>query len=322
MKKLTSLLLCMVLVLSMFCVNAAAAPNTGMEARATVANDGTVTVVVTAKQSTANARLDVTFDSDDLTYTGYETAFAVHSAKAEEEKLTIGLANASANAVAAGGELVKIQFEMTGSLVETAIVITTADGETLTVIAEASGNRFQDVTAGQWFYEAVECMAANGYMQGMSQTMFGPGVELNRAMMVTILYRIEGSPAVEGTPAFTDVPADEFYTAPVAWAVANGITTGVSENLFAPANPVTREQMVVFLHRYVASKGEDVTVADPEAVLAQFPEAASVSHWATDAFAWAVDRGVITGMDGLLAPQSNCNRAQVAVMLYRFFFEQ
>ena len=101
MKKITSLLLCMVLVLSMFCVNAAA-EGTCMEAGVAVSDDGTVTVVVTAKQAAANARLVVDFDSDYLTYVGYETAFAAHSAREEEQKLTIGLANASAKAVAAG----------------------------------------------------------------------------------------------------------------------------------------------------------------------------------------------------------------------------
>ena len=99
MKKLTSLLLCMVLVLSMFCVTAAATESTCIEASAAVAEDGTVTVVVSTKQDAANARLNVTFDSDYLTYVGYETAFAVHSAKAEAEQITIGLANATAKAL-------------------------------------------------------------------------------------------------------------------------------------------------------------------------------------------------------------------------------
>ena len=97
MKKLTSVLLCMVLVLSLFCANAAAAENACMEAGVTVSDD-IVTVTVSSKLSAANARLTVDFDSDYLTYTGYETGFAVHRVKAEEEKLTIGLANASANA--------------------------------------------------------------------------------------------------------------------------------------------------------------------------------------------------------------------------------
>lgn len=321
MKKLTSLLLCMVLVLSLFCVNAAAAENTGIEARATVVDDGTVTVVVTAKQPTANARLDVAFDSDYLTYTGYETAFAVHSAKAEEENVAIGLANATANAIPAGGELVKVSFEMTGRWDETVIEIT-AGGETLTVIAEGTGYRFEDVTADAWFYEAVETLAADGCIKGISETHYGPALDMNRASFVTLLGRLEGVAETQTETRFTDVEVESFYSGYVAWADEKEIVQGVSETLFAPAASMTREQMVTFLYRYVVSEGIDVTVADPEAALAQFPDAASVSDWAAEAFAWAIDRGVINGMDGVLAPQLNCNRAQVAVMLYRFFYEQ
>ena len=321
MKKFTSLLLCMVLVLSMFCVNAAAAENTRIEARATVVDDGTVTVVVTAKEPTANARLTVGFDSDYLTYTGYETAFAVHSVKAEEEQLTIGLANATANAIPAGGELVKLSFDMTGHWDETAIEITSGS-ETLTVVAEGSGYRFEDVTADQWFYEAVDYMASEGYIVGISQTHFGPALDMNRASFVTLLGRLEGIEKVNAETRFTDVPVDSFYSGYVKWADEKNIVNGISQTLFAPANSVTREQMVTFLYRYVVSEGIDVTVTDPEAVLNRFPDAASVSDWAADAFAWAIDRGVINGMDGALAPQSCSNRAQVAVMLYRFFFEQ
>ena len=321
MKKFTSLLLCMVLVLSLFCVNAAAAETTRIEARATVVDDGTVTVVVTAKEPTANARLTVVFDSDYLTYTGYETAFAVHSVKAEEEQLTIGLANATANAIPAGGELVKLSFDMTGHWDETAIEITSGS-ETLTVVAEGPGYRFEDVTADQWFYEAVEYMASEGYIVGISQTHFGPALDMNRASFVTLLGRLEGIEKVNAETRFTDVPVDSFYSGYVKWADEKNIVNGVSETLFAPANSVTREQMVTFLYRYVVSEGVDVTVTDAEAVLNRFPDAASVSDWAADAFAWAIDRGVINGMDGVLAPQSCSNRAQVAVMLYRFFFEQ
>ncbi|MBE6950434.1 MAG: S-layer homology domain-containing protein [Ruminococcaceae bacterium] len=321
MKRFTSLLLCMVLVLSLFCVNAAAAETTCIEARATVVDDGTVTVVVTAKEPTANARLTVGFDSDYLTYTGYETAFAVHSVKAEEEQLTIGLANATANAVPAGGELVKVSFDMTGHWDETAIEITSGS-EKLTVVAEGPGYRFEDVTADQWFYEAVEYMASEGYIVGISQTHFGPALDMNRASFVTLLGRLEGIEKVNAETRFTDVPADSFYSGYVKWADEKDIVNGVSETLFAPANSVTREQMVTFLYRYVLSEGVDVTVTDAEAVLNRFPDAASVSDWAVDAFAWAIDRGVINGMDGVLAPQRCSNRAQVAVMLYRFFFEQ
>lgn len=327
MKKLTSLLLCVVLVLSLCCVTAAAAESTCMEARATVVDDGSVTVAVSAKQSAANARLCVTFDSDYLTYVGYETAFAVHSAKAEEEQITIGLANASSAAVAAGEGLVTLHFEMTGHWDQTQLTVTAeayngeSVNESVTVDAIGGGYRFQDVTADQWFFGAVDHMASEGYVIGISDTHFGPALDMNRASFVTLLGRLEGVEKDFVQTRFTDVPVDSFYSGYVAWADEKGIVKGISDTLFAPAKSMTREQMVVFLYRYVVSEGMDVTVEDPENVLSRFPDADMVSDWAVDAFTWAVDRGVINGMDGKLAPQSFSNRAQVVVMLYRFFFE-
>lgn len=326
MKKFTSLLLCMVLVLSMLCVNAQAAEPACIEASGTVVGDGTVTVVVTAKQAAANARLNVTFDSEHLTYAGYETAFAAHSAKVDGEKITIGLANATADAVQAGDTLVTLKFEVTGQWAKTSVTVTAERfggsqvNESVTVEL-IGGHRFEDVLPGQWFYEAVEYMAAEGYIRGVSATHFAPAADMNRAAFVTLLGRLEGVEETHVQTRFTDVPVASFYSGYVQWADEKGIVNGISATLFAPAQSVTREQMVTFLYRYVVSEGEDVTVADPEAVLARFPDSGSVSHWAKDAFAWAIDRGVINGMNGKLEPQGNANRAQVAVMLYRFFFE-
>lgn len=318
MKKCTAVLLCMVLVLSLFCVNAAAAQNPVIEAGATV-SEGVVTVELRALQTTANAHLTVDFDPNCLSYTGCETAFTVHTVKSEEGKLTIGLANATADAVSAGGTLAELSFAVTGDWKQTAITVT-ADGQTQTVLAGES--RFEDVTADQWFYEAVETMAADGYIKGISQARFGPGLNMNRASFVTLLGRLEGIAETQVQTRFTDVVVDSFYSGYVKWADEKEIVQGISETLFAPARSVTREQMVTFLYRYVVSKGIDVTVADPQTALEQFPDAASVSSWAADAFAWAIDRGIINGMDGTLAPQKTANRAQVAVMLYRFFYEQ
>jgi hypothetical protein len=323
MKKLTSLLLCMVLVLSLFGVNAAAAGNPCMEAGVTAA-DGTVTVVVTAKQAAANAHLVVRFDSDCLTYVGCETAFATHSVKAEEDQLTIGLASATADAVEAGENLVELRFEKNGSWKNTEITITaeTYGGsrvdETVTVLV---GDRFQDVSQGQWFYEGVEYMASKGYINGVSATHFAPDMELNRAMMVTILYRMAGTPAVNGTNVFTDVPANDYYTNAVIWATENGITNGISQTKFAPFTLVNREQMVTFLQRYAKLQGADVTVSNTK-VLEQFPDNAKVSDWAVEPFCWAVENGIINGDDGLLAAWNTATRAQVTVMLYRYILAQ
>ena len=319
MKKCTSLLLCLVLVLSLFSVNAAAAENTGIEARAAAAGDGTVTVVVSSTLPTANARLTVSFNSEQLTYTGDQTAFAVHAVRAEQEQLTIGLANASSAAVT--GELVRIRFRLADGCTGTAITVKSGS-ETVTVPVEKTGPRFQDVPEGQWFYEAVERMAAEGYIKGISQTHFGPALNMNRASFVTLLGRLAGIPEIQEETQFTDVPVDSFCSGYVAWAVEKGITNGISETKFNPTGSVNRVQMVTFLYRYVVSEGIDVTVADPEAVLAQFPDASVLPDWAVAPFAWAVDRGIINGTDGKLAPAQPAKRAEVAVMLYRFLFEQ
>ena len=328
MKKLTSLLLCMVLVLSMFCVNAAATESACMEAGITVSDEGTVTVAVTAKQSAANARLTVDFDSDYLTYAGYETGFATHSVKAEEEKLTIGLANASANAVKAGDVLLELRFAVTGSWDQTDLTVTAvsyggkAVDESVTLTAVGGGYRFEDVKAGDWFFEAVDRMASEGCIAGVSDTHFGPGMKTSRAAFVTLLGRMAGVELTHAETRFVDVPVDSYYSGYVAWAAEKGVTGGVDDNHFAPSADITRVQLVTFLHSYAISEGMDVTVADPAAVLARFPDTNELPEWAIAPLAWAVDRGMLAGMDGKLVPDGTANRAQTVQVLYRFFFGQ
>ena len=327
MKKLTSVLLCMVLVLSMFCVNAAAAESACMEAGVTVSDEGIVTVVVSAKQSAANARLTVDFDPDYLTYLDCKTDFAVHSVRAEAEKLTIGLASASANAVKAGDTLAQLRFEMTGRWDKTDLTLTAvsyggkAVNESASLTVVGSGYRFQDVKAGQWFFEAVDHMAAEGCIAGVSDTHFGPGLDMNRAAFVTILGRLAGVEKVYAETPFVDVPVNSFCSGYVAWAVEKGITGGVDATHFAPTASINRTQLVTFLYAYAKSEGMDVEVADPDAVLARFTDTAGLPGWAQTPLAWAVDRGLLSGMgDGMLAPAGTANRAQVAVVLYQFFY--
>ena len=325
MKKLTSVLLCMVLVLSMFCVNAAAAETTCMEAGVTVSEDGTVTVAVRAKQPAANARLTVDFDSDYLTYVDCETGFAVHSVKAEEEKLTVGLASASANAVKAGETLAQLRFAVTGRWDATDLTLTAVryDGktvnETVSCNVQGSGYRFRDVKAEDWFFEAVDHLAAEGCIAGITENSFGPALDMNRASFLTLLGRLAGVELTHAETRFTDVPVDSFYSGYVAWAVEKGITGGVDATHFAPAAPVNRAQMVCFLYAYAKSEGMDVEVSDPAAALAQFSDADTLPAWAVAPMAWAVQNGIISGMDGKLVPAGIANRAQAAVVLYQFF---
>lgn len=175
---------------------------------------------------------------------------------------------------------------------------------------------FVDVAPDQWFHEAVDFVVEKGLMNGMSKTVFNPEGNMNRAQIVTVLYRLAGSPDVESASSFTDVPADSFYGNAVAWAVSNGITNGTSATTFNPSGDVTREQMVTFLYRYVKSTGADLTTTGD---LNGYTDASAVSSWAVDAFIWAVENGIISGMTAdTLVPGATTNRAQVATVLMRF----
>ena len=140
---------------------------------------------------------------------------------------------------------------------------------------------FTDVKTGDWFYDAVAYVYGKGMMQGVSASSFAPGSTTSRAMIVTILHRLEGSPAA--SPAsFSDVSASAYYAAPVAWASANGIVTGYTDGTFKPNAPITREQMAAILYRYASYKGlvgSATAVSSPNG----FPDASSISPYAADA---------------------------------------
>ena len=170
---------------------------------------------------------------------------------------------------------------------------------------------FTDVKIGNWFYDAVKYAYAQGLMTGTSATTFAPNGTMNRAMIVTVLYRLEKSPAVTGASKFTDVPAGQWYSDAVTWAAANKIVNGYDETTFGPMNAVTREQMAAILFRYEQVKGlENVTL---EENLNRFPDQNKISAYAIPALQWAVGQKIINGnADGTLDPTGTATRAQVA----------
>lgn len=170
---------------------------------------------------------------------------------------------------------------------------------------------FTDVKSSNWFYDAVKYAYAQGLMTGTSATKFAPNGTMNRAMIVTVLYRLEKSPAVTGASKFTDVPAGQWYSDAVAWAAANKIVNGYDETTFGPMNAVTREQMAAILFRYEQVKGlENVTL---EENLNRFPDQNKISAYAIPALQWAVGQKIINGnADGTLDPTGTATRAQVA----------
>ena len=174
--------------------------------------------------------------------------------------------------------------------------------------------KFTDVDRTAWYHDGVHYCISEGLMNGTGAATFEPLATTDRAMLVTILYRLEGEPAV-GENKFTDVAADEWYTKAVTWAANNGIVKGYGDGKFGPTDIITREQMATILHRYAAYKGYDVTAKGN----LSFTDADSVSDWAKDAMTWTVGAELINGVgDNKLEPEGNAQRAQIATILYRF----
>lgn len=174
---------------------------------------------------------------------------------------------------------------------------------------------FSDVVPGAWYTDAVQYAYDNGLMTGTSVTTFEPNTTTTRGMIVSMLHRLEGSPAV-GIADFSDVAGGDWYADPVAWAASEGIVGGYGDGTFGPNDPITREQMASILYRYADYKGLDVSA---RASLDAYSDADSVSPWASDVMSWAVSEGIISGMtEDTLAPQGTATRAQVAAMFQRF----
>jgi hypothetical protein len=177
-------------------------------------------------------------------------------------------------------------------------------------------NPFTDVKAGDWFYDAVKYAVQNELFNGTSATAFGPNTDMTRAMLVTVLYRLEGKPTVTAANSFADAEGGQWYTDAVLWANAYGIITGYDNGLFGAADPITREQMAVILYRYAAFKKYDTAKTNDLEVCT---DASSASPYALNALKWANSEGLITGRTTTaLAPSGTATRAEVATILMRF----
>ena len=179
----------------------------------------------------------------------------------------------------------------------------------------ANSTAFSDVKTTDWFCEAVEYVSDAELMSGTGLGRFSPNSETTRGMIVTILYRLSGKPTVTGKCRFKDVASGKYYEKPVIWAADNGIVTGTSKDTFSPDAPITREQLAAILYRYARYCGYDVSDSNS---LSSFKDAESVSSYAKEAMQWANAVGLINGSNGMLRPQGNATRAEVAAMLMRF----
>ena len=175
---------------------------------------------------------------------------------------------------------------------------------------------FLDVAPGAWYYQAVEYVSREGLMAGVGASLFAPDITTSRAMIVTILYRLEGTPQMDQASPFTDVEDSAWYANAVTWANAQGIVTGYGGGRFGPEDTITREQMAAILYKYAQYKGQDTS---KQADLSVYTDQDQVSAYARNAVSWAVAQGLISGTaPGVLSPGGSTTRAQAAVILAAF----
>ena len=345
MRKLTKWIVCLfaiALVLSCTGVVAFAAENDALSLSGpgSVKAGHSVTVSVNAEAAdlVTDGVLVVTYDPELLSYVGAAAGSAWSetadlslrdSCKAAEGTVTLAFAAVDA---AAEGDIIRLEF--TALKEGTAKVAIDADRSRLTGAAgwnlaaeleltvlpsvctggeDCPSARFTDLNLNEWYHEGIDYALTAGYMNGMSETTFGPLVSTNRAMMVTVLYRMVGQPEVGDVEnPFTDVTESDYFYDAVLWAYSNDITTGMSKTTFAPHSALTREQLVTFLFRYAVYQEYDVGIVNPLSSYG-FTDTDEISPWALKAISWAVDKGLVNGMtETTLVPKGTANRAMIA----------
>ena len=254
-------------------------------------DDGHGSVTVSADEASAGTRITVTVKPD----AGYELdELTVTDAKNKDLKVTKRSETTYTFHMADSKVTVEASFTKDGTV-------------------QKPDTRFDDVAKSAWYYKAVEYVAENGIMSGVSAREFAPNAGFSRAMLAQTLYAMSGKPTVKVEGTFADVAANAWYADAVNWAAEKGYVSGVGDGEFAPDASITREQMALILYRYAGS---------PDAsgmVLREFADGDSVSAYAVDAIRWAVHEGLISGMENnTLAPQGTATRAQVAQILMNF----
>jgi len=183
-------------------------------------------------------------------------------------------------------------------------------------VLEVAPLPFTDVKDTDWFYGSVQYAVDNSLFNGTSATTFAPNDTMTRAMLVTVLWRMAGSPVVNYAMSFSDVPEGEWYAEAVRWAASEKLVTGYENGCFGANDAVTREQMVSILYRYATLKKYDTTQGGM--AIREYSDYASISSYAATAMDWGVNAGLLNGSDGKLNPASGASRAEVAAVLMRF----
>ena len=175
---------------------------------------------------------------------------------------------------------------------------------------------FSDLKKGAWYISSVQHVYYTGLMNGVKEGVFSPQGVVSRGQLVTVLYRLAGSPDVEGEVAFTDVDENAFYYDAVRWAQSEGVVNGVSDTRFAPGDKISRQQLCTILFRYADLIDVTVTQRDP---LTGFSDSKKIADYAKDAMSWCVATGLVNGKNGdVLDPAGNATRAEVAKILTFF----
>ena len=178
--------------------------------------------------------------------------------------------------------------------------------------------RFSDVAEGDWFCEAVYFCYDDAIMGGTGGDIFAPRKNLNRAMMVQILYNLCGTPEDAAAPEFSDVAADAWYADAVGWAAENGIVMGNTDGTFRPEDDITREQMVSILYRFAQFQGQDVSIGEETNILS-YNDVFDTASYAMPAFQWACGAGLVSGTpEGDLNPKGTAQRAEVAQLMMMY----
>ena len=176
---------------------------------------------------------------------------------------------------------------------------------------------FSDLDCSAWYHDGVHYALDRGIMNGYAGGLFAPGNATSRAMLVTILWRMEGQPAADCGIPFADVDPAAWYAEAIRWAAAEKIVGGYSESIFAPNDPVTREQFAAILYRYLKSNGGGYD--EPPEYNPDYTDAGEVSVWAQEAICWMTENGILNGTgNGQLTPRGTATRAQIATMLMRY----
>lgn len=287
---------------------AAARTVTGFDATVEVDRSNADSIVFTMKNplKTVNVKLPCTFESGTVTR---DDGAEIKNAEFNGTNVSFDTGREGTYVITRTGAEPAVPGGASGSLI--AGIAAAGSGSGL----GASASQFSDLAAGSWYYEAVRAALKNGLMNGTSAHTFSPDMPMTRAMLVTILWRMAGQPDAKASP-FTDVVSGSWYAKAVYWAYDRGLVTGVSETVFAPNEPVTREALVTILYRYAALK-QNLPAAEDGA--GRFADGKQVSAYARNAVNWALQTGLLTGVSKTkLSPKGLATRAQIAVLLERF----